>query len=598
MAPVSSWGGPPKRPPRWLPVLVVGLVTALMAGALFAADRGSSMTAPTAASRYLPADGAVSYRVRNTATGRSSVTSKLVEESDRTSGGLVTTGLDYTLGTRVGGVIGFDQLDRVKLWRTTGTQVSSFGERQQIRVYGVDRAVALIADSSAAATDVYSPGLIELPSDVAPGASWSSDGEVGARRYHGELRAESASDGCLQVSGTIEESPKAGSPDNSQPVRKRQVSKLWCPGQGIVSEEVVEGGTRTTSALAAAGIASAVRTVDDTWAWTDPATWRRRDFGLRSTDPSLGPGTMTGTPALVPAVVTASGLLVRATNGDDLVATTPQTVDTWTSLWRMHPGGTVLTVAGFGNVVVATTSRRQAVGYSDTGLRLWTAQLDDVAFHPPVRVDDQRIAIGDAAGGVRVVDVRTGDESWHAQVGDQLSAPLLADQRVVVALDAGGSTTAFAADSGEQLWRSEVSGVLGAIFGDLVVVRQEGTLEALEVGTGRHRWLLAQPGTQDALQPFGGVLLAASRLGTLVIDGQGRVQQRLPAYAAVSVVGDTMVGWGVTTAEFRARDLSLRATIDTPDRTLASVAYAAAPYRHGVIVFGPSWDFSTWSSEP
>ena len=92
------------------------------------------------------------------------------------------------------------------------------------------------------------------------------------------------------------------------------------------------------------------------------------------------------------------GARLPPTNGDDIVATTPKTVDRWTSLWRMHPGGTVLSVAAFGDVVVATTSGRELVAYSDAGVRLWSLRLEDVAFWSPVRIDDRRVAVADAAG--------------------------------------------------------------------------------------------------------------------------------------------------------------------------------------------------------
>ena len=584
--------GPTKRPRGWLPLLVVGLVTTLVAAGLFVADYGGGDGAGTAAWAYLPDDGAVSYQVQTTSTGKRSTTSKVVTESARGPGSLMHAGLDFTLGVKVGGVVGFDRLDRMQFWRTTSTTIGSIGEPQQVRVYRVDQGVTLIADSDAVDADIYSPGLVELPADVADGASWSSDGTVGSRRYRSEFRAEAAEPGCLRVTGTVDESQRTGQPT------RQEVVKLWCRGRGVVTEETVQGAIRTTRMPASTVGASVIQTTDEVWKWTNPATWRRRTFDLRSADPTLGPGMMTGAAGNVPAVVTGSGLLIRVTNSDDLVATTPKTVDTWTTLWRMHPGGTVLTMAGFGNVVVATTSHREAVGYSDTGVRLWSLPLDDVAFNPAVRVDDQRIAIGDAGGGVRVIDALTGTEAWQARVAGQISAPLVADHRVVVALDSAGSTTAFAADDGEQLWAKDVSGVLSAVFGELVVVRHEATLEALDLTTGRHRWLLSEPGTQDALQPFGDVLLAASRLGTLAIDQRGTIQQRLPAYAAVTVVDGRMIGWGATKAEFRRPDLSLEATIDTSDQTFTSRTAVGVPYRHGVIVIGRKWDFMTWSSEP
>ena len=138
-------------------------------------------------------------------------------------------------------------------------------------------------------------------------------------------------------------------------------------------------------------------------------------------------------------MLTASGLIIRPTSGDDLVATTPKTVDRWTSLWRMHPGGTILSVAAFGDVVLATTSQRELVAYSDAGVRLWSLPLDDVAFWAPVRVDDRRVAVADAAGSVRVVDLLTGEVAWQQRVSAQVSGPLVADRRVVVVFDAGGA---------------------------------------------------------------------------------------------------------------------------------------------------------------
>ena len=74
--------------------------------------------------------------------------------------------------------------------------------------------------------------------------------------------------------------------------------------------------------------------------------------------------------------------------------------------------------------------------------------------------------------------------------------------------------------------------------------------------------------------------------------------ERLPAYESVSIVGDTMVGWGRTEAEFRDVHRALLHTIDTPDRSLSSTVLKPLAYRQGVIVFGRNWTFSTWSDEP
>ena len=109
-----------------------------------------------------------------------------------------------------------------------------------------------------------------------------------------------------------------------------------------------------------------------------------------SINPTFGQGPMVGSPSAVAAPVrTESGLVIRATLGPgDLVATTPKTLTEWTSIWRAHPGGTVLSLSAFGNVIIATTSNRQMVAYSDVGVRLWQLSLDDLAPTPPVRISD------------------------------------------------------------------------------------------------------------------------------------------------------------------------------------------------------------------
>ena len=93
-----------------------------------------------------------------------------------------------------------------------------------------------------------------------------------------------------------------------------------------------------------------------------------------SINPTFGRDPMVGSPSAVTPVRTESGLVIRPTIGrGDLVATTPKTLTEWTSIWRAHPGGTVLSLSAFGNVIIATTSNRQMVAYSDVGVRLVAA---------------------------------------------------------------------------------------------------------------------------------------------------------------------------------------------------------------------------------
>ena len=238
------------------------------------------------------------------------------------------------------------------------------------------------------------------------------------------------------------------------------------------------------------------------------------------------------------------------------------------------------------------------MAYSDAGVRLWSVRLEDVAFWSPVRIDDRRVVVADAAGSVLAIDLLTGAESWRTGVDAQVSGPVVANAETVVVFDAGGATTALDAGTGEERWSVDLPADRAALLGGIVVVRNAATFQALDLRTGRHRWLLPKTGTLDDLQPFGDTVVAATQLGTVVIDEQGIIVRRLPAYERLTVAGDTIVGWGPTRAELRDEEWTVRATIDTPDVSLTrSVPYTLA-YRQGVIVFGQNWTFTTWSDEP
>jgi hypothetical protein len=575
--------------------VVVALVTVLVAGGLFAAGRVGAATRSSAATVYVPTDGRATYQQRSTTVGSETATSTVVQESALQNGATVIGGLDWTLGVKVVGVVGSQPFDQMRFWRTTASEIGNLGSSQQlVRVYRVDDAVELVAESDQGGADVYAPALVELPAEVADGTTWSGQGTVGTRRYRSDFRAAAAEPGCVQVRGTIAETTATGQPGST-----RTVQRTWCQRRGVVTEQIVRGGvTVRTDTVSSPAADATLRTVTEPWTWSDPERWKRRDFDTMSADASLGSGPMGGAPGAVPPVLTASGLVIRTTSGDDLVATTPKTVDRWTSLWRMHPGGTLLSLVAFGDVLVATTSQRSVVAYSDAGVRLWSLSLDDVAFWAPTRVDDRRVAVADAAGGVRVVDLLTGQVVWQQRVNAQVAGPLVADRRAVVVFDAGGRTTAYAADTGAQKWAEDLPSTRGVILGNTLAVRNAATLEAVDLDTGRHRWLLPQTGTLDALTTVGDTLVAATQLGTSVIDEQGRIRRELPAYEFVSVVGDTLVGWGRTEAEFRGPDGTVLAVVDTPDVSLTSSAVPPLTYRQGVIVFGRNWTFTSWSDEP
>ena len=150
------------------------------------------------------------------------------------------------------------------------------------------------------------------------------------------------------------------------------LNQTWCPGQGIVAESQSFADVRITTSRIEAPAPGAPTTTNTPIHWSSPQRWTAGQFGTMSINPTFGEDPMVSTPANVTPVRTESGLVIRATYGQgDLVATTPKTLTDWTSVWRAHPGGSILTLTAFGNVIIATTSNRQVVAYSDVGIRLW-----------------------------------------------------------------------------------------------------------------------------------------------------------------------------------------------------------------------------------
>ncbi len=591
-----DWAPPRDRRPGWLPGVVLGLVLVLLAGSFAVADRSGRAPAATAALAYLPADGAVDFSRRETVRGSRTTTSRFVTESALLSGAAAYLSVDSAFAGKMQPSLGAEGVTTSRIWRSTTTEIGSVtSSAQTVAVHRVDGAVELVGESGAAEAHVYTPALVELPADVAPGARWSSQGRAGDQlTYASSFTAESAEDGCLRVQGTIAYDATTG-----QRASTRTLERLWCRGTGLRAATTTVGDTRVMDSLASRPAADPeLRTETDPFSWTDPAGWRQREFTAISNDPTYGGGPMPGSPGAAPPVVTASGLVVRPTSSDDLVAFTPKTATEWTSVWRMHPGGRVLSLTGFGDVLVVTTSNRQVVAYTDGAVRLWQRDLTEVAFAGPVRTSATEAALVDASGHLQVLDLRTGEPRWQRDLGTEVQDAPAASATALVVVDGSGTVTGLAPGTGEKLWRTEIDGATGPLtVGDTVVVRNAATLEALALDTGRHRWLYPLRGTLDDLRDFGGRIVVATQLGTTVLAEDGSVVGRRPAYERVTA-GSALVGWGRTRAEVLDPRLHVLSTLDTPDLTFASGPPKVLAYRQGVWLFHGDWSFTSWSDEP
>jgi PQQ-like domain len=588
-----TWPAPKEQRPWWRPLAVFGVVAAHIAGAAFVASSvgpavGFGAAGVTAATGYLPSDGAVSYERTATTRDQKAVVGLAVSESARLSGvaGLLST--DGAFATKMLKEAYADR-DSIQILRTITTAINDPAAiAQTIRFYRVNRGVELIGESTQSEGYVYRPALLLLPANVRSGSQWRGAGSAGdALDYRSELRADGGSSGCISVTGTLRYLSKAG-----QLGRVVSLSQTWCQRQGMVSESQSVADVRTTASRIDPPTPTIQPTTNTSIRWSAPQRWTTKSMNTISINPTFGEGVMVGSPSAVTPVRTESGLVIRATVGrGDLVATTPKTPTEWTSVWRTHPGGTVLSLSAFGNVIIATTSNRQMVGYSDVGVRLWQLSLDDLAPTAPVRIDDRDAVLVDLAGQMRRFDLSTGTVLWQRSVGADVNVSPVVGAGLVVIMDRGGTTTAFEEGTGQRRWSVEMKGDAAIVISDTVVVIQDQAAHALLTTTGRHRWVRPIFGTLTDMTSFSGRIAVATKSESITLTGDGVINQRLGPGLALTPTQDHLVVWGPEEASVIMRDGTVVVHWMLPPLTLALQDRSAVALADGVLLFSNDWTF-------
>jgi outer membrane protein assembly factor BamB len=584
---------PPPRPQRswWLPLVVFGLIAVLVAAAAFVAS-SEGVAAPATAVDYLPSDGAVSYERSDTTRELKSVVGIAVTESARLSGvaGLLST--DGAFASKMLAAAYSDR-DRIRILRTITTAINDpAATTQTVRFYRVNTGVELMGVSTPSEGYVYNPALVVLPADVRAGSHWNGAGSAGDTfDYRSELRAEASGGDCLSVEGEVRYLSKEG-----QLGRLITVSQTWCQREGLVAESQSFADVRTASSRIDPPVPSVQTTTNAPIRWTAPERWTAKSMSTISINPTFGQDPMVGSPSPeVTPVWTESGLIIRPTSGSaDLVATTPKTLTEWTSIWRAHPGGTVLSLSAFGNVIIATTSNRQMVAYSDVGVRLWQLALDDLAPTSPVRISGQDAVLVDLGGEVRKFDLVTGVVLWQQNVGSDVNVSPAVGAGVVVVMDRRGVTTAFEVGTGKRRWSLEMQGNAAVIIGETVVVIQDQTAHALSTVTGVHRWVRPIFGTLTDMVNFTSQFMVATKSQSVIVSGEGAVTQRLGPVLTLTATQDHLVAWGPNEALVIARDGKIVTRWSLPALTLALQDRPALATAQSVLLFSNDWTFQVW----
>jgi outer membrane protein assembly factor BamB len=590
-----TWPAPKEQRPWWRPLVVFALIAALVAGAAFVASSVGVAARVTRAADYLPSDGAVTYERTGTTQELNTTVGIAVTESARLSGvaGLLST--DGAFATKMLSEAYADR-DRIQILRTTTTQINDpTAIAQTVRFYRVNAGVELMGVSTPSEGYIYSPALLLLPADVHAGSQWSGSGSAGETLdYRSELRADVVDSDCLRVTGQLRYLSKAG-----QLGRVVAIAQTWCLHEGILAESQSFAHVQTATSRIDPPPPSVQTTTNAAIHWTAPQHWTTKALGTISINPTFGEGPMVGTPAAVTPVRTESGLVIRATLGPgDLVAMTPKTPTEWTSIWRGHPGGTIMTLSAFGNVIITTTSNRQMVAYSDVGVRLWQLALGDLAPTAPVRINDREAVLVDLAGGVRRFDLGTGAVLWEGKAGSDVNVSPAVGAGLFVIMDRGGTTTAYEQGTGQRRWNVEMQGAAATVIGDNVVVIQDQTAHALLTTSGRHRWVRPIFGTLTDMATFAGQVVVATKSESVVLSGEGVVNQRLGPLLTLTPSKDHLVAWGPIEASVIANDGTVVSRWKLPPLTLSQQERPAVATTEGVLLFSNDWTFQARDNAP
>ena len=588
-----GWAPPEPGPRWWIPLLVFAVIGSMIGAAAYVGGRVGLGHAPTAANAYLPKDGAASYERIETTRELRTTTGFQVTESARYFG---TTGLLSTDGGFSTLILAEtkDEANTISTWRTITTAIDNPAiTHQTTRFYRVTTAVELLGESAPDAGYVYSPALVELPADIGPDQQWSSSGSAGAVfDYEAAFRSEADIDGCLKTFGELRYLTK-----QRQPARTIALERTWCRGQGVVASAESFADVRRTTALAPFSLVSPT-TVGSPITWSEPERWVERNYDSVSINPTFGEYPMNGTAAPMLPVRTESGLLVRATDTlNDLVAFTPKTQTEWVLVWRSHVPGQILTLTAFGNVLLVTTSERWVVAYTDTGVRLWQLSLDEIAPAPPVRAADGDAVLVDLSGAVRRLSLLSGEVVWQHEVGSDVNVAPAVGAGIVVVMDRGGTATALNAETGESTWTLALEGKSAGFLGDTLVLIQDQTAHGVVPATGARRWLRPFLGSFNELAVVGDRLVLATQTATVMLDGEGRVATRLPAYRRITATRHTFVGWGPAQAEVVTASGAVLRRFDLPGFTLAVQDRPTVALPDGVLLINADWTFATFADD-
>lgn len=449
----------PGRIRRLLPSGAVAVALALCFGGV-----GVAVSPPGLYSRLLPADGATSAVLRDGRTQQ--LQQALLRASETGSAGVAGALLVQGL--------------------TPATAPGTRFLRASVNPDGVDLLFTVTADSLALAGYttpdsgvLLSPAVVldrtglRSPEDRQPTTAFTSATESTAGTA--TVARSTTPDGC-----------SAYAVDLTTP--KVRMETRLCPGRGVVDFAASSDGTETTR-LSSTNQPIAAADTDTTGrarSWGRPTTWRPTAWRPVKVD-GLGTAHIQHLAGPASASVLADGTVIAAYGSD--VEAYRRTGDQLRLVWRAHPGGDVVAVAAAGDVTVIGLGSGRLVAYRPDGVELWTSSDVTEVVSGSIVALRETVTFATIDGVVWRVDTATGRTRWQRDVGQTINRPVVADERVVMAIDTGGQVFGYV-PSGERAFFGSVTEPFEWVGLDEknVYLARSGTLEAYEVNYSQFVW--------------------------------------------------------------------------------------------------------------
>lgn len=541
--------------PAWVPWVVTPLVVVLLGVSFDSVDLVAPDPMGGTAARYLPPDG--QRTVSHDWQGGETVT-----EHTRSIGVEGAFAAPTLVTAELASRLGEEGLRRAQWWRAS--RVSSDGVHSTDLYRASPEGITQVASWGGEIGFVFEPELVVLPAEVQLGDTWSDSGSAladGVLTYTAESTALQApgpytdpegreiplTGGCLGVESEVRiDNPSEGF------ATTLIESTVWCPGRGPVwSSGTVDGEPVGQAEVRPGALAPVEAPTPASPQWRDVVAAATgltpgRKLPLIIEDSFFGETEVTGQFPSPPSV-TPDGRLATANDRGDDVEVWRLERDRAVLDWAGHPGGTIVAIGTVGDLVIATTSRRQVVAYDATGRRVWNWGADELVLDAPVSVRDlggtnADVLVAARSGTVTVLDARTGIPRWSTSLGaDTRTAPAVIEGLVLVA-DERERLTALDAATGAVTWRREIGLVArlaaDAAAGLAVAVLDSGEVIALELADGAQRSTWPYRGIAQSVVITEGVVIVASDERTTAVDARsGEELWQVPGESALAGEG-------------------------------------------------------------